>query len=83
MLNKVGDDEICNNLDKEINILYSSIWIPNENEISGYSFDEEKEKELSRKLLELIMDLIDTLNLINDGPYEIEDMISDHLKSLI
>src|SRR5574344_1500056 len=79
----VDDDEICNNLDKEINNLYLSLWIPNENEVSGYLFDEEKEQELAPKLLELIKKLIDRLNFINDGSYEIEDMISDHLKSLI
>ena len=35
-INVVDQDDICNKLDKEINELYSSLWIPNENEASGY-----------------------------------------------
>lgn len=31
----------------------------------------------------MINKLIDRLNEINDGSYEIEDMITDHLKLLI
>ena len=46
-------------------------------------FDEVKEKELALQLLEIINKLIDRLNEINSGSYEIEDMITDHLKSLI
>ncbi len=79
----VDEDNICNNLDKEINDLYSSLWAPNEKEPSGYSFDNEKEKILAPKLLELINELIDRLNTINDGSFEIDDMISNHLTGLI
>ena len=39
-------------------------------------FDEVKEKELASQL-------IDRLNEINDGSYEVEDIIIDHLKSFI
>ena len=46
-------------------------------------FNEVKEKELAPQLLEMINKLINRLNEINDGSYEIEDMITDHLKSLI
>jgi len=78
----VDNDELCNNLDKEINDLYSSLWISDEKESSGYSFDEIKEKELAPKLLELINKLINRLNEINDGSYEIDDMITSHLIEL-
>lgn len=78
----VDNDELCNNLDKEINDLYSSLWISDEKEPSGYSFDETKEKELAPKLLELINKLINRLNEINDGSYEIDDMITSHLIEL-
>ncbi len=46
-------------------------------------FDEVKEKELASQLLEMIYKLIDRLNEINDGSYEVEDIIIDHLKSFI
>lgn len=79
----VDNDEISQKLDKEINELYSSLWVPNEKESSGYSFDENKEKELAPKLLELIKKLVSRLNEINDGSFEIDDMVSDHLISLL
>ena len=46
-------------------------------------FNEVKEKELAPQLLKMINKLIDRLNEINNGSYEIENMITDHLKSLI
>ena len=79
----VDEDQISQKFDKEINDLYCSLWIPNVNEPSGYSFNDEGEKELAPKLLSLIERLIDRLNEINDGSFEIEDMITDHLKSLL
>ena len=79
----VDEDDICNALDKEINELYSSLWIPNNEEASGYSFDSLKEKELCPKLLELTTNLINRLNEINDGSYEIEDMLTNYLLKII
>ncbi len=78
----VDEDAICNNLDKEINDLYSSLWVSNKKEPSGYSFDEKREKEIAPKLLELINRLINRLNEINDNSYEIDDMVSCHLAEL-
>ena len=82
-INVVDQDDICNKLDKEINELYSSLWISNENEASGYSFDEEKEKELAPKILELLKRLIARLNDINDGSFEIDDMVTGHYVDLL
>ena len=82
-INVVDQDDICNKLDKEINELYISLWIPNENEASGYSFDEEKEKELAPKILELLKRLIARLNDINDGSFEIDDMVTGHYVDLL
>ena len=82
-INVVDQDDICNKLDKEINELYSSLWIPNENEASGYSFDEEKEKELAPKILELLKHLIARLNDINDGSFVIDDMVTGHYVDLL
>ena len=47
------------------------------------NFDTNKEKELAPLLLQMITKLISRLNEINDGSFEIHDMISDHLRSLI
>ena len=40
-------------------------------------------QEYTPKLLEMIHQLVDRLNKINDGSFEIEDMITKHLESLI
>ena len=82
-IENIDKDEILQNLDKEINDLWCSLWSKDSNSPSGIHFDEVKEKELASQLLEMINKLIDRLNEINDGSYEIEDMITDHLKSLI
>lgn len=79
----VDDDVQLQNLDKEISDIWCSLWSNDPEDPSGMHFDEIKEKELAPQLLEMINKLIDRLNEINDGSYEIEDMITDHLKSLI
>ena len=70
-------------IDKKINYLWCSLWSKDSNSPSGMHFNEVKEKELAPQLLEMINKLINRLNEINDGSYEIEDMITDYLKSLI
>lgn len=81
---KLVDDDIkLQNLDKEISDIWCSLWSNDTESSSGMHFDEEREKELAPQLLEMINKLIDRLNEINDGSYEVEDMITDHLKSLI
>ena len=79
----VDNDLIVKNLDKKINELWCTLYSKDKTSNSGFMFDEVKEKELAPQLLEMINKLIDRLNEINDGSYEIEDMITDHLKSLI
>lgn len=79
----VDDDLVLRDLDKKINELWCTLYSKDETSVSGFRFDEIKEKELAPQLLEMINKLIDRLNEINDGSYEIEDMITDHLKSLI
>lgn len=79
----VDNDLIVKNLDKKINELWCTLYSKDKTNNSGLRFDEVKEKELAPQLLEMINKLIDRLNEINDGSYEIEDMITDHLKSLI
>lgn len=79
----IDKDEILQKLDKDINNLWCSLWSKDSNSPSGMHFDEVREKELAPQFLEMINKLIDRLNEINDCSYEIEDMITDHLKSLI
>lgn len=79
----VDNDLILENLDKKINKLWCTLYSKDETSNSGFRFDEVKEKELAPQLLEMINKLIERLNEINDGSYEVEDMITDHLKSLI
>jgi ATP-dependent RNA helicase len=81
---KLVDDDIeLQKLDKKISDIWCSLWTNDPEDSSGMRFDEEREKELAPQLLEMINQLIERLNEINDGSYEIEDMITDHLKSLI
>ncbi len=79
----VDDDLVLKNLDKKINDLWCTLYSKDETNDSGFSFDEVKEKKIAPQLLEMINKLIDRLNEINDGSYEVEDMISEHLKALI
>ena len=79
----VDNDLIVKNLDKKINELWCSLYLKDKTSNSGFRFDEVKEKVLAPQLLEMINKLINRLNEINDGSYEIEDMITYYLKSLI
>ena len=79
----MDNDLILKNLYKKINELWYTLYSKDKTSNSGFRFDEIKEKELAPQLLEMINKLISRLNEINDGSYEIEDMITDHLKSLI
>lgn len=79
----IDEDDIIQKLDYEINDLWCSLWTKDDNESSGMRFDKLREKALAPELIELITQLLNRLNEINDGTYEVEDMISDHLRSLI
>ena len=79
----IDNNNTIKELDEKINTLWCSLWSRDENEASGMKFDEKREKELAPVLLDLTEKLIYHLNKINDGSFEIEDMISDHLRSLI
>ncbi len=79
----VDDDLVLGNLDKKINELWCTLFSKDETSDSGFRFDKAMEKVLAPQLLEMINKLIDRLDEINDGSYEVEDMITDHLKSLI
>lgn len=79
----VDGDSLVQNLDALINELWCSLYSENENSPSGVDFDSIKEKEIAPQLLSLLNQLIDRLNEINDGSFEIEDMITERLKTLL
>ncbi len=79
----VDNDVILNKLDKETNNLWCSLFSKDETSHSGFKFDYDKEKELAPTLLKLINEIKDRLNTINDGTLDVQDMITDHLESLI
>ena len=79
----VDTDSIVKELDGEANELWCSLWSKDDTSDDGVKCDEEGEKKLAPQLLDLITKLINRLSEINDGSFEIEDMITDHLKKLI
>lgn len=79
----VDEDVTLQKLDKDISDLWCSLWTNDPNSPGEMRFDEIREKELAPKLLEMIQKLIYRLNEINDGSFEVDDMITNHLKSLI
>ena len=79
----IDEDRITQELDKEIGEKWCDLWENDPNETSGMRFDEVKEKELASWFLEMLNKLIARLEEINDGSYEIEDMITDHFKELL
>ena len=79
----VDEDNEIQKLDQEINDIWCSLWTKNNFSTSGYDFDEKREKEVAPILIDLVRELIKRLDKINDGSYEIEDMITNHLESLI
>ena len=79
----VDNDEILNKLDKEVNNLWCTLFSKDEANNKGFKFDNGKEKELAPTLLKLINQIKKRLAEINDGSFEVHDMITDHLKTLI
>lgn len=79
----LDNDEVAQAIDKETNELWCSLFKKDENSSSGFAFDKEREKMIAPQLLEMINKLKDRLNEINDGSFNVEDMVSDHLKSLL
>lgn len=79
----IDSNEEIQLLDKEINEIWCSLYSKDENSPDGLYFDKAREKELAPKLLGMIQTLVAKLEEINDGSFQIDDMITDYLKSLI
>lgn len=79
----VDNDKKIQQLDKQINDLWCSLYTEDKESPDGLKFDKDREKVLAPQLLKMIEELINRLNAINDGSFTIHDMITDYLKSLI
>ena len=79
----VDEDEIVRKIDKEVNELWCSLYHKDDSQPDGLRFDSKREKELAPVLLDGINNLIKRLEEINDGSYEIQDMITDYLKKMV
>ncbi len=78
----IDNDEVIQSLIDEIGDLYFPLWTDSVGLDGTWHFDEKKEKELAPRLLELIRKLLNRLDDINDGSYEVWDMITEHLEKL-
>ena len=79
----IDKNERIQQLDKQINDLWCSLYTEDKESPDGLKFDKNREKVLAPQLLKMIEELINRLNAINDGSFTIHDMITDYLKSLI
>lgn len=80
-LSLVEEDFIIKELDKEMADMYSSYYeFDSHNEACW--FDKEKQIEDKPKMLELLSKLKVRLNEINDGSFEIEDLITPEYDNL-
>lgn len=68
----IDNDEIVNELNNKIMSLYSSFY---DFDKASCSFDVEVAKEHKTELTELTNKLIERLNFINDGSFEIDNQI--------
>jgi len=75
----IDEDDLIQKLDKEINDIWCNLWVNDNNESGGLKFEVKKAKELVKQLIDMSNELLNRLNDINDGSYEIEDMISEQL----
>lgn len=77
----VDNDEYIQELNNQIQDLYSSYYKINYNDEPVY-FDKEQEKKDKYKMLDLLGKLIKRLNEVNDGSFEIDDRETNRVKKL-
>lgn len=77
----VDNDEYIQKLNNEIQDLYSSYYKINYNNKPVY-FDKNQEKKDKYKMLDLLGKLIERLDEINDGSFEIDDRETERVKNL-
>ena len=77
----VDNDKTVQKLNEMIQDIYSSYYEFNSHNQACW-FNEEQEKADKEKMIGLIAELKDRLEIINDGTYVIEDMETPRLKQL-
>ena len=77
----VDNDEYIQDLNNEIQDLYSSYYKINYNDEPVY-FDKEQEKKDKYKMLDLLGKLMKRLDEANDGSFEIDDRETERVKNL-
>ena len=80
-LTLVEEDFIIKELDKEMADMYSSYYEFDSHDEACW-FNKEKQIEDKPKMLELLSKLKTRLNEINDGSFEIEDLITPEYENL-
>lgn len=79
----VDNNEEIQKLDKEIGNIWCSLYSDEFNDDGSPRFDKKREKEIAPMLLDKINQLLKLINSVNNGSFEVEDMITDYLKTLI
>ncbi len=77
----IDEDTVLTLLGNQAMEMYSSYYKFNFNGVACF-FDQEKEKQTSKKMLEIINKIISRLNEINDGSFVIEDYETDYLNNM-
>lgn len=77
----IENDKKLLDLHQEIQNLYSSYYHFDYKDLPCY-FDKEQEKKDKEKMLNLFQQLINRLNEINDGSFEIDDRETERIKRL-
>lgn len=76
----IDNDLELNDLNEKAYALYSSFYVFDEDE--ACRFNSIIAKEHLNELKELITKIKDRLNVLNNGSFELNDMISDQLREL-
>ena len=79
----VDNDPIAQAIDKEVDEMWCNLFSKDPDSPTGLHFDIEGEKKLAPILLEKITQLIERLNEINDGSFEVVDWATKYLKEII
>ena len=77
----IDNDEKLRKINYEISTIYSSYYEFDSHDQACW-FNEEQEKKDKEKMISLLKQLIDRLNLLNDGSFLVEDYETERLEKL-
>lgn len=80
-VDSIDDNDEIQELNKKIQDKYSSYYEFNTHDQACW-FNEDKQREEKEEMLELITNLIDKIDSVNDGSFEILDLESDRISKL-